>query len=100
MNAGAQSYLAGMSLAACALAAASEPPVLGSVRNGAGGFIAITRDRGICPEGQGRAYIISGGGMRALCWRLVGAEVKLLEHDGVTSTYPARRFGIRQGGKP
>jgi hypothetical protein len=71
-------------------------PVIGSARNAAIGFIALTAEQGGCPPGLQRAYITPGGAApaEASCWRKHGSEVLVLDRRGAESSYPAARFGL------
>jgi len=71
-------------------------PVIGSARNAAIGFIALTAEQGGCPSGQLRAYTTAGGAApaEASCWRRQGTQVLVLDRRGGQSSYPADKFGL------
>ncbi|HZR35708.1 MAG TPA: hypothetical protein VFA75_10060 [Nevskia sp.] len=83
-------------------AAQRRQPVIGSVRNAAIGFIALTAEQGGCPSGLQRAYVTAGGAApaEASCWRRHGAQVLLLDRRGAELSYPAERFGLAPEPRP
>lgn len=77
-------------------------PVIGSARNAAIGFIALTAEQGGCPPELQRAYVTPGGAApaEASCWRRQGAEVLVLDRRGAQISYPASKFGLPAEQRP
>lgn len=63
--------------------------------SGSGWILAISKERGDCPEGTQRALYSSDKGMVAGCWFLAYETVWVVYADGDRGAYPQRMFAFK-----